>query len=127
MNYIYTNTRNNRKYVLEPMLTMGDKTCLVDMNTCENKFVSVKTLKRWYSKTTTEKLVVELLAFTGMKLGLFQAVIDDEGNTNVWTKANKLLIFGKHGEQRNANNPKFGNRATYAYSYEQSTLDWALS
>lgn len=31
MNYIYTNTRNNRQYVLDPQTTMGEKVCLVDM------------------------------------------------------------------------------------------------
>lgn len=48
MNYIYTNTRNNRQYVLDPQITMGEKVCLVDMATCEDKFVSPKTLKAIY-------------------------------------------------------------------------------
>lgn len=94
MNYIYTNTRDNRQYILNPMITMGEKVCLVDMATCEDKFVSVKTLKRWYSKTVTNQLVVELRAFTGMKIGLFRA--DFAPNTKtvyLWTKQNKLLTF----------------------------------
>lgn len=129
MNYIYTNTRNNRQYVLDPQTTMGEKVCLVDMATCEDKFVSVKTLKRWYSKTVTNQLVVELRAFTGMKIGLFLA--DFAPNTKtvyLWTKQNKLLTFDPDmGNQTNSKNPKFANRIHNTYDFLESSLNWVLS
>jgi hypothetical protein len=129
MNYIYTNTRDNRQYVLNPMVTMGEKVCLVDMNSCEDKFVSSKTLKRWYSKTITEQPVVELRAFTGMKIGLFRAKLDTDVNTvYIWTKNNKLLTFDSHiGVQINAKNPKFANRIHNTYDFLESSLKWILS
>lgn len=129
MNYIYTNTRDNRQYILNPMITMGEKVCLIDMATCEDKFVSPKTLKRWYSKTVTEQPVVELRAFTGMKIGLFRAELATNTNTlYLWTKQNKLLTFDLDtGNQTNAKNPKFANRIHYTYSFLESTLKWALS
>lgn len=129
MNYIYTNTRNNRQYVLDPQTTMGEKVCLVDMATCEDKFVSVKTLKRRYSKTVTNQLVVELRAFTGMKIGLFRA--DFAPNTKtvyLWTKQNKLLTFDPDmGNQTNSKNPKFANRIHNTYDFLESSLNWVLS
>lgn len=129
MNYIYTNTRDNRQYVLNPMVTMGGKVCLVDMASCEDKFVSPKTLKRWYSKTVTEQPVVELRAFTGMKIGLFRA--ERATNTNtlyLWTKQNKLLTFDPDmGNQTNAKNPKFANRIHNTYDFLESSLKWILS
>ena len=129
MNYIYTNTRDNRQYILNPMVTMGEKVCLVDMATCEDKFVSPKTLKRWYSKAITEQPVVELRAFTGMKIGLFRA--ERATNTHtlyLWTKQNKLLTFDPDmGNQTNAKNPKFANRIHNTYDFLESSLKWALS
>ena len=129
MNYIYTNTRDNRQYILNPMVTMGEKVCLVGMATCEDKFVSPKTLKRWYSKTITEKPVVELRAFTGMKIGLFRA--ERATNTHtlyLWTKQNKLLTFDPDmGNQTNAKNPKFANRIHNTYDFLESSLKWVLS
>lgn len=129
MNYIYTNTRNNRQYVLNPMLYMGDKICLIDMITCEDKFVSVKTLKRWYSRTVTNQLLVELRAFTGMKLGLFRT--EHSLNTNTlycWTKGGKLLCFDSDtGNQTNSKNPKFANCIYQEYDFLESTLNWALN
>lgn len=129
MNYIYTNTRDNRQYILNPMITMGEKVCLVDMASCEDKFVSPKTLKRWYSKTVTEQPVVELRAFTGMKIGLFRAEFDTNVNTMyIWTKSNKLLTFDSHiGVQINAKNPRFANKIGSTYDFLKSTLEWAIS
>lgn len=129
MNYIYTNTRDNRQYLLNPMITMGEKVCLVDMASCEDKFVSPKTLKRWYSKTVTEQPVVELRAFTGMKIGLFWAELDTNTNTlYLWTKHNKLLTFDSDiGNQTNAKNPKFANRIHNTYDFLESSLKWVLS
>lgn len=40
MNYIYTSTRDNSRYILDPQVTMGNKVCLVNLSTCEDKFVS---------------------------------------------------------------------------------------
>lgn len=129
MNYIYTNTSNNREYVLNPMVTMGEKVCLIDMTSCEDKFVSPKTLKRWYSKNTTEDIVVELRAFTGMKLGMFRA--NHALNTDTvyfWTKAGKMLTFEHEtGKQTNAKNPKFANSIHNELCFLPSTLDWVLS
>ena len=129
MNYIYTNTRDNRQYILNPMITMGEKVCLVGMASCEDKFVSPKTLKRWYSRTTTEQPIVELRAFTGMKIGLFRAEFDTNVNTMyIWTKSNKLLTFDSHiGVQINAKNPRFANRIHNTYDFLESSLKWALS
>lgn len=129
MNYIYTNTRDNRQYILNPMITMGDKVCLIDMSSCEDKFVSPKTLKRWYSRTVTEQPVVELRAFTGMKIGLFRAELATNTNTlYLWTKQNKLLTFDPEtGKQTNAKNSKFANRIHNTYDFLESSLEWALS
>lgn len=128
MNYIYTNTRDHRQYILNPMITMGEKVCLVDMASCEDKFVSPKTLKRWYSKTVTEQPVVELRAFTGMKIGLFRVELDLNTNTlYLWTKQNKLLTFDPDmGTQTNAKNPKFANRIHNTYDFLESSLKWVL-
>ena len=129
MNYIYTNTRDNRQYILNPMITMGEKVCLVDMASCEDKFVSPKTLKRWYSKTVIEQPVVELRAFTGMKIGLFRSELGLNTNTlYLWTKQNKLLTFDPDmGTQTNAKNPKFANRIHNPYDFLKSSLNWVLS
>lgn len=129
MNYIYTNTRDNRKYVLNPQITMGEKVCLIDMASCEDKFVSPKTLKRWYSKTVTEQPVVELRAFTGMKIGLFRAELASNTNTlYLWTKKGKLLTFDSNmGTQTNAKNPKFSNYINDTYDFLESTLKWTIA
>ena len=129
MNYIYTNHRDNSRYILNPQITMGDKVCLINMSTCEDKFVSSKTLKRWYSRTTTEQPIVELQAFTGMKIGLFCAELALNTNTiYLWTKNNKLLTFDSHiGVQINAKNPKFANKIGSTYDFLKSTLEWAIS
>lgn len=110
MNYIYTNTRNNRQYVLDPQTTMGEKVCLVDMTTCEDKFVSVKTLKRWYSKTVTNQLVVELRAFTGMLIGTFKVEKETKTTITVKTAKGKLKFDKETGIQLDSNNQKFANR-----------------
>lgn len=129
MNYIYTNTRDGKQYILNPEITKPGKVCLVGMASCEDKFVSVKTLKRWYSKTVTNQPVVELRAFTGMKIGLFCAEFAQNTKTvYLWTKQNKLLTFDSvAGVQINAKNPKFANKISADYNFMQSSLDWALS
>lgn len=129
MNYIYTHICDNRQYILNPMITIGEKVCLVDMANCEDKFVSPNTLKRWYNKTVTEQPVVELRAFTGMKIGLFRAELSLNTNTlYLWTKQNKFLTFDPDtGNQTNAKNPKFANRIHDTYDFLESSLNWVLS
>lgn len=129
MNYIYTHICDNRQYILNPMITMGEKVCLVDMANCEDKFVSPNTLKRWYNKTVTEQPVVELRAFTGMKIGLFRAELSLNTNTlYLWTKQKKLLTFDPDmGTQTNAKNPKVANRIHNTYDFLESSLKWVLS
>ena len=129
MNYIYTNHRDNSSYILNPQVTMGDKVCLINMSTCEDKFVSPKTLKRWYSLSITEQPVIELRTFTGMKIGLFRAELATNTNTlYLWTKQNKLLTFDSHiGVQINAKNPRFANKIGSTYDFLKSTLEWAIS
>lgn len=129
MNYIYENNRDGKKYILNPEITMGDKVCLVDMSSCEDKFVSPKTLKRWYSKTVTKSTIIELRAFTGMKIGLF--VLEYSVNTGALycvTKTGKVIGFDPDtGKQTNAKNPKFANKIGAEYKFQQVALDWALS
>lgn len=129
MNYIYTNMRDGSQYVLNPMVTMGERVCLVNMANCEDKFVSLATLKRWYTKTATEQLIVEVRAFTGMKIGLFRAKLDkNTDDLYLWTKKNKLLLFNRStGVQSNAKNPKFANRIHNTYDFLESSLNWVLS
>ena len=111
---IYTNTRDNRQYILEAQLMQGDKVCLIDMKTGEEKFVAPSTLKRWYTKTVipaTEFVTVS--AFTGMKIGVFQANLVG-GLIEVFTKKGALLKFDPNtGVQTNARNPKFANKITW--------------
>lgn len=129
MNYIYTSIRDNHQYILNPQINRGNKVCLVDMATCEDKFVSPNTLKRWYVKDVTDNPMVEVRAFTGMKIGLFRVIgVDCSGNLVVWTKKNKCLLFDPDmGVQTNAKNPKFANRVHETYSFMQISLDWALN
>lgn len=127
MNYIYTNTRDNRKYVLDPQTTMGSKVCLVDMANGEDKFVSLNTLKRWYRKGTTEDILVTVKAFTGMFIGIYPAYCNDT-EIVIWTKNNKCLTFDSETyTQTNAKNPKFANKLGIEYNYMEATLQWVLS
>lgn len=116
---IYRNTRDNKRYVLNEMITMGDKVCLVPMDKkTEDKFVSPKTLKRWYTKEGSFLYMFEVEAFTGMKIGVFQARKDQDGNFQIWTKNNKLMVFDpKTSKQINAKNPKFANKLGVAYGF----------
>lgn len=129
MNYIYKSNRDGKQYILNPEINMGEKVCLIDMASCEYKFVSPKTLKRWYSKTVTDDTIIQVEAFTGMKIGLFRVTsVNCSGEFTVWTKNNKCLLFNPEtGKQTNAKNPKFANKIGIDYNFMQSTLDWALS
>ena len=112
---IYTNRRDNRQYVLEAQLTQGDKVCLIDMKTGEHKFTAPSTLKRWYSKTEVSAVAyVTVSAFTGMKIGVFEAHLIN-GFIEVFTKKGATLQFDpKTGIQTNARNPKFANKIAWA-------------
>lgn len=129
MNYIYTNTRDNKRYILQPEISMGEKVCLIDMASCEHKFVSPKTLKRWYNKTVADDMVVELRAFTGMRIGLFCANHTLTTNSiQIWTKSNKQLTFdAETGKQTNAKNPKYANKIGFTYDFPEMSLNWALN
>ena len=115
---IYRNTRDDKYYVLDDMITQGEKVCLVPMDKrTEDKFVSPSTLKRWYTKVQEVPYIVEVKAFTGMKLGLFEATKRD-GNIEVWTKDNKLLVFDPSTDKQiNAKNPKFANKLGSTYGW----------
>lgn len=128
MNFIYTSTRDNRRYLLNPQLNKGNKVCLVDLITAEDKFVSPRTLKRWYSLTRTEDIFVQVKAFTGMNIGLYPIKAASETELYVITKSGKALWFDASTlKQTNAKNPKFANKVGIDYSYLESTLEWAVS
>lgn len=115
---IYKDKRTEKLYVLNDMITMGEKVCMVPMDKGEDKFVSPSTLKRWYTKWEEAPYIIEVKAFTGMKIGLFKATKNDDGLLEVWTKAGKLMTFdGKSGTQTNAKNPKFANKIGMEYGW----------
>ena len=97
---------------------MGDKVCMVPMDKGEDKFVSHSTLKRWYIKWEETPYIIEVKAFTGMKIGLFKATKAEDGLLQVWTKAGKLMLFDPKTEvQTNAKNPKFANKIGMTYGW----------
>lgn len=51
---VYQNKKNNKKFELIPELMMGDKVCLQDMETEEQKFYAPSTLKKNFWKTEME-------------------------------------------------------------------------
>ena len=115
---IYKDKRTEKLYVMNDMITMGEKICMVPMDKGEDKFVSPSTLKRWYTKWDEAQYIVEVKAFTGMKLGLFKATKAADGLLDVWTKADKLLRFDpKTDIQVNAKNPKFANKLGMEYGF----------
>lgn len=128
MNFIYTNKRDNSRYILDPQTNMGSKVCLVNLTTCEDKFVSISTLKRWYSLTRAEDIYVQVKAFTGMNIGLYPIQAASETELYVITKSGKALWFNTETlVQTNAKNPKFANKLGLDYNYLESTLEWAIS
>lgn len=128
MNFIYTSTRDSSRYILDPQTAMGSKVCLVNLNTCEDKFVSPKTLKRWYRLTRTEDTYVQVKAFTGMNIGLYPVQVASENELYVVTKSGKALCFNTEtNTQTNAKNPKFANKLGIDYSFMESTLEWSIS
>ena len=115
---IYKDKRTGKLYVLNDMVTMGEKVCMVPMDKGEDKFVSPSTLKRWYTKWEEVPYIVEVRAFTGMKIGLFKATKNTDGNLVVWTKADKLLLFNPVTDRQvNAKNPKFANKIGMTYGW----------
>lgn len=113
---IYRDKRDNKLYVLDEMITQGTKVCLVPFDKRDEKFVSPSTLKRWYTKWEEAYVVVEVKAFTGMKIGLFKVASYDEHKCQVFTKDDKLMEFDMASEkQSNAKNPKFANKLGQVY------------
>lgn len=71
-----------------------------------------KLLKKDGYLTTPKKekaILVKMVAFTGMNIGEFNAVVTKQGY-EVATKRTGVLYFDKKGIQTNAKNPKFGNK-----------------
>lgn len=115
---IYKDKRTEKLYVLNDMLTMGDKVCMVPMDKTDDKFVSPSTLKRWYTKWEEVPYIIEVKAFTGMKIGLFKATKAEDGLLQAWTKAGKLMLFDlKTDTQVNSKNPKFANKIGMTYGW----------
>lgn len=117
---IYRDKRTNKLYVLNDMITMGTKICLVPFDKEDDKFVSPSTLKRWFVKWEEAEYIIEVKAFTGMKIGLFKAVRGADGTVEASTKSSNLMIFStKTDKQINAKNPKFANKIgmTYGWMY----------
>ena len=114
---IYKDKRDDKLYVLDEMITMGNKVCMVPFDKGEDKFVAPSTLKRWYTKWEEAQFVVEVKAFTGMKIGLFKAThIYDKNIVEVWTRNDKLMVFNwETDKQINAKNPKFANKLGMVY------------
>lgn len=108
---IYKDKRTNKLYALEEHVTMGTKVCLVPFDKQDDKFVSPSTLKRWYTKWEECQVLVEVKAFTGMKIGVFKVANFNRDQFTVFTKDGKLLEFDrKTNKQSNAKNPKFANK-----------------
>lgn len=115
---IYKDKHTEKLYVLNDMLTMGDKVCMVPMDKTDDKFVSPSTLKRWYTKWEEVPYIIEVKAFTGMKIGLFKATKAEDGLLQAWTKAGKLMLFDpKTDIQVNSKNPKFANKIGMTYGW----------
>lgn len=115
---IYKDKRTGKLYALNEYIHMGDKVNLVQMGGKEEKFVSLSTLKRWYSKWDEAQQVVEIKAFTGMVIGWFKVASETPKTYSVFTKQDKLLEFDKTTEvQTNAKNIKFANKLGMMLGY----------
>lgn len=115
---IYKDKRTNKLYALNEYITMGDKVNLVQMGGKEEKFVSLSTLKRWYTKWDEAQQVVEIKAFTGMVIGWFKVLAESKEAYTVMTKQGKFLDFDKNTDvQINAKNPKFANKLGMMLGY----------
>ena len=113
---IYKDKRDNKLYVLHEEITQGTKVCLVPFDKRDDKFVSPSTLKRWYTKLDEAEVMVEIKAFTGMKIGVFKVASYDKDTCGVFTKDNKYLVFDRNSDkQTNAKNPKFANKIGMVY------------
>ena len=113
---IYKDKRDNKLYALEERITQGSKVCLVPFDKNKDKFVSPSTLKRWYTKWDEAEVLVEVKAFTGMKIGVFKVASYDKYTCGVFTKDNKYLVFDRNSDKQiNAKNPKFANKIGMVY------------
>lgn len=120
---IYKDTRTDKLYALEEHITQGTKVCLVPFDKGEDKFVSPSTLKRWFTKWSEEQVLVEVQAFTGMKIGLFKVACSDKDSYSVFAKNGSVMTFNRSHEapfedkQINAKNPKFANKVGRTIGY----------
>lgn len=112
---VCTHKTNRRRYVLNPLLTQGKKVCLVDCATCEDKFVTPDTIRKNYYNFAEEGIAAEVVAFTGMKIGVLFGKQDIENHTiTLKTKKGAELIFDlRNYTQINAKNQKFANKISY--------------
>lgn len=106
---IYKDNKN-RLFLLEEHLTLGNKVCLVPFSNAEDKFVAPSTLKRNYTLLIEKDYIVEVVSFTGMKLGLFVPVVTPTERT-CFKKNHTIMSFTRTEDtQTNAKNPKFANK-----------------
>lgn len=77
-----------------------------EVTTSEEVEEAPKAVKKVAKK---KAILVKMVAFTGMNIGEFNAVVTKQGY-EVTTKRNKTLHFDKKGIQTDAKNPKFGNK-----------------
>lgn len=115
---IYKDTRTDKLYALNDMVTMGNKVCLVPFDKTEDKFVAPSTLKRWYTKHDEAQVIVEIKAFTGMKIGLFKVTTYNKDTCTVMTKDNKFLDFSMDTDKQiNAKNIRYANKIGQVYGW----------
>ena len=113
---IYKNTKTNKLYALNELITMGNKICLVPFDKSDDIFISPSTLKRWYTKWDTAEVLVEVKAFTGMKICLAKVTHYSKTDCTVLTRNGKIINFDLATEkQTNATKPKFANRLGQVY------------
>lgn len=107
---VYTHKKNNKKFELIPELMQGDKVCLQDMETEEQKFYAPSTLKKNFFKEEQEIEVPDPKA-DNWHPELRAAVIRNkfygmEGVTIKETKSYIGIVYGKKSVAQIAFNKK---------------------
>lgn len=115
---IYKENATGKLYALQEELRMGSKVCLKPFDRREDKFVAPSTIKRNYTLQDEKDLIVEVKAFTGMKIGLFEAAwnISDD-LIYVFSKKGVLMFNVKDYKQVNSNNLKYANKLGTVLGY----------